>query len=293
MIKRITKNSDIKFCVNDDSKIADKFIIKFYTIDKSNSITCTAEDCINEGEKRYIKLNWLQLKTMQSGMLNYECMNLSNDADYSDGVYNETFTRTTYYYIYTDSSTDSGATVDGLNARVTELETTLNNETSNRQDKDNQITASLNTEITRATAKENELSEKIDDLKVNGGKLQDVQVNGKSVVSNKVANIDISSKAEKSEVTSEATARQTEDEKITASLNTEITRAKNAEGTITLSLSSETTNRTSADSKLQKNIDDEVKARTTADTTLTNTLNSVDARVKYLENKEVWDFGIY
>lgn len=275
MIKRITKNSDIKFCVNDDSKIAEKFIVKFYTIDKKNCITRTAEDCINESDKRYIKLNWSQLKVMQSGMLNYEGMNLSADVDYNDGVYNETFTRTTYYYIYTDSTADSGATVDGLNARVTDLEANLNSETSDRQSKDNQLFTS------------------IEDLRVNGGKVQDVQVNGKSVVSNKIANIDITSKAEKSELTDEATARQTEDEKITSSLNDEVTRAKNAEGTITLNLNSETTNRVNADNTLKKSIDDEVKARTTANTTLLNTINSVDTRLKEIENKEIWDFGTY
>lgn len=293
MIKRITKNSDIKFCVNEDSKIADKFIIKFYTINKKNCITRTAEDCINEVEKRYIKLNWSQLKTMQSGMLNYECMNLSADVDYNDGVYNETFTRTTYYYIYTDSSSDIGATVDGLDARVTDLESGLNTETSDRQDKDNQLSVSIANEVTRATTKENELSEKIDDLKVNGGKVQDVQVNGKSVVSNKVANIDITSKAEKSEVKDEATTRQTEDEKITSSLNDEITRAKNAEGTITFNLNSEVTNRQSADSKLQQNIDTEVKARTTAITSVTTSLNDVDTRLKTIENQTILDFGTY
>ena len=257
MIKRITKNSDIKFNISEDSKIADKFIIKFYTIGKKNCITRTAEDCIIEDEKRYIKLNWSQLKAMQSGMLNYECMNLSADVDYNDGVYNETFTRTTYYYIYTDSTSDSGATVDGLDARVTDLEANLNSETSDRQDKDNELSTSITNEVTRATAKENELSASIEDLKINGGKVQDVQVNGKSVVSNKVANIDISTKVEKSELTDEAT------------------------------------NRTNADNKLQKSIDDEVKARTTANTTITNTINSVDTRVKELENKTVWDFGTY
>lgn len=257
MIKRITKNSDIRFNVTEDSKIADKFIIKFYTIGKKNCITRTAEDCIIDSEKRYIKLNWSQLKAMQSGMLNYECMNLSADADYNDGVYNETFTRTTYYYIYTDSTSDSGATVDGLDARVTDLETSLSSETSDRQDKDNQLSAALNNEVTRATAKEDELSASIEDLRVNGGKVQDVQVNGKSVVNDKIANIDISTKAEKSE------------------------------------LNDETTNRTNADNTLKKSIDDEVKARTNANTTLTNSLNGVDTRVKALENKEIWDFGTY
>ena len=95
MIQKIVKNSDIKFCVSDDSKIQDKFIIKFYTIDKSKAITRTADDVITDNEKRYIKLNWSTIKLLDNGMLNYEVNNLDSDADYDDGVYNSTFTRTT------------------------------------------------------------------------------------------------------------------------------------------------------------------------------------------------------
>ena len=57
MIQRITKNADIKFCVSDDVKILDKFIIRFYTVDKSKAIVRTYDDVIVENGKRYIKLN--------------------------------------------------------------------------------------------------------------------------------------------------------------------------------------------------------------------------------------------
>ena len=114
MIQKIVKNSDIKFCVDEDSKIQNKFIIKFYTIDKSKGITRTADDVITDNEKRYIKLNWSTIKLLDNGMLNYEVNNLDSDADYDDGVYNSTFTRTTYYYLCTDS--------DGLVDAVEEIE---------------------------------------------------------------------------------------------------------------------------------------------------------------------------
>ena len=62
MIQRIAKNADIKFCVSDDAKIQDKFIIRFYTVDKSKAIIRTADNVLVENGKRYIKLNWSTLK---------------------------------------------------------------------------------------------------------------------------------------------------------------------------------------------------------------------------------------
>ena len=163
MIQRIAKNSDIKFCVSDDAKIQDKFIIRFYTVDKSKAIIRTADDVIVENGKRYIKLNWTTLKYLETGILNYEVNNLDSDADYDDGVYNSTFTRTTYYYLYTDSNViedgDSELTLkineisDRLNEEITRAKASekansdkIDNEANNRESADNAITASLNTE---------------------------------------------------------------------------------------------------------------------------------------------------
>ena len=163
MIQRIAKNSDIKFCVSDDAKIQDKFIIRFYTVDKSKAIIRTADDVIVENGKRYIKLNWTTLKYLETGILNYEVNNLDSDADYDDGVYNSTFTRTTYYYLYTDSNViedgDSELTLkindlsDRLNEEIARAKASekancdkIDNEANNRESADNAITASLNTE---------------------------------------------------------------------------------------------------------------------------------------------------
>ena len=163
MIQRIAKNADIKFCVSDDAKIQDKFIIRFYTVDKSKAIIRTADDVIVENGKRYIKLNWTTLKYLETGILNYEVNNLDSDADYDDGVYNSTFTRTTYYYLYTDSNViedgDSELTLkindlsDRLNEEIARAKASekansdkIDNEANNRESADNAITASLNTE---------------------------------------------------------------------------------------------------------------------------------------------------
>ena len=139
MIQKIVKNSDIKFCVDDDSKIQDKFIIKFYTIDKAKGITRTADDVITVNEKRYIKLNWSTIKLLDNGMLNYEVNNLDSDADYDDGVYNSTFTRTTYYYLCTDS--------DGLADAIEEIELRVVQNTTDITDlKSNNSTLKTQTE---------------------------------------------------------------------------------------------------------------------------------------------------
>ena len=166
MIQRIAKNADIKFCVSDDAKIQDKFIIRFYTVDKSKAIIRTADNVIVENGKRYIKLNWSTLKYLDNGILNYEVNNLDSDADYNDGVYNSTFTRTTYYYIYTDSNViDAVEEIeqkvdqiildlsDRLNEEIARAKASekansdkIDNEANNRESADNAITASLNTE---------------------------------------------------------------------------------------------------------------------------------------------------
>lgn len=168
MIQRIAKNADIKFCVSDDAKIQDKFIIRFYTVDKSKAIIRTADDVIVENGKRYIKLNWSTLKYLDNGIVNYEVNNLDSDADYNDGVYNSTFTRTTYYYLYTDSNSCIDA-VEEIEQRVDQIILDLTNEKNDREDGDSELTLKindlsdrLNEEIARAKASEKANSDKID-----------------------------------------------------------------------------------------------------------------------------------
>lgn len=166
MIQRIAKNADIKFCVSDDAKIQDKFIIRFYTVDKSKAIIRTADDVIVENGKRYIKLNWSTLKYLENGILNYEVNNLDSDADYDDGVYNSTFTRTTYYYLYTDSNGIDA--VEEIEQKVDQIILDLTKEKNDREDGDGELTLKINdlsdrlkSEILRAQTAETENTAKI------------------------------------------------------------------------------------------------------------------------------------
>lgn len=126
MIQRITKNSDINFSV-DDTRIAEKFIIRFFTTDRTKAVVRTAEDVVTEADgKKYIKLPWSTLRLLNNGILNYEVQNLVPDTDYNDGVFDSTFTAMSKYYIYSDvNDTD---TAEVLNEKLDML-------TDSKQDK--------------------------------------------------------------------------------------------------------------------------------------------------------------
>ena len=91
-------------------------------------------------------MNWSTLKYLDNGILNYEVNNLDSDTDYNDGVSNSTFTRTTYYYIYTDSNVID--TVEEIEQRVDQIILDLSDR--------------LNEEIARAKASEKANSDNID-----------------------------------------------------------------------------------------------------------------------------------
>lgn len=49
MIQRITKNTDINFLI-DDSRVTERFIIKFFTTDRTKAIVRTSEDVVTEAD---------------------------------------------------------------------------------------------------------------------------------------------------------------------------------------------------------------------------------------------------
>lgn len=87
----------------------------------------------------------------------------------------------------------------------------------------------LNAEITNRTKADRELEAKIDVVRDNACRVVDVTVNGVSVVNNKIANIDLSSKVETSALSTEISARENADITLTTNLNNEITRASSEE----------------------------------------------------------------
>ena len=82
----------------------------------------------------------------------------------------------------------------------------LTQEVSDRKQEDARIEGKISDETTARENAVNDLTTSINDLKENGGKVQDVKVNGVSVVANKVANIDLTSKADATALTEVSTA---------------------------------------------------------------------------------------
>ena len=82
----------------------------------------------------------------------------------------------------------------------------LTQEVSDRKQEDARIEGKITDETTARENAVNDLTTSINDLKENGGKVQDVKVNGVSVVANKVANIDLTSKADATALTEVSTA---------------------------------------------------------------------------------------
>lgn len=214
MIQRIAKNSDIKFCVSDDTKIQDKFIIRFYTVDKSKAIVRTADDVIVENGKRYIKLNWSTLKYLDNGILNYEVNNLDSDIDYNDGVYNSTFTRTTYYYIYTDSNVIDA--VEEIEQKVDQIIIDLTKEKNDREDGDSELTLRIND-------LSNRLNEDVD------SELALIINNLSDRLNEEIARAKASEKANSDNIDNETSERKKADTTLTATTKNLDTRLKNLE----------------------------------------------------------------
>ena len=214
MIQRIAKNTDIKFCVQDDAKIQDKFIIRFYTVDKTKAIIRTADNVIVENGKRYIKLNWTALKYLDNGILNYEVNNLDSDADYNDGVYNSTITRTTYYYIYTDSNVIDA--VEEIEQKVDQIIIDLTKEKNDRENGDSELTIKIN--------------DLIDRINEDGDSELALIINR---LNEEIARAKASEKTNSDNIDNEANNRESADNAITALLNIETSERKKAYSTLT------------------------------------------------------------
>ena len=131
---------DLKFNVSDIKNIGEKFIIKLYTTAKSVAIEKTDMDIVDG----VIKLNWSELATIGRGVLQYELNNITEDADYDDGIYDSTYTGTTEYYIMSDISIDE----DDEDTPITEVIAVIKNDINSLEsDKQDKLTAGENITI--------------------------------------------------------------------------------------------------------------------------------------------------
>lgn len=123
--------ADLKINVSDIKNIGEKFIIKFYTTSKSVAIKKTDLDIVDG----VIKLNWSELATIGRGVLQYELNNITEDADYDDGIYDSTYTGTTEYYIMSDISIDEDDEDTPITEVIADMKNDINSLESDKQDK--------------------------------------------------------------------------------------------------------------------------------------------------------------
>ena len=126
----------------------------------------------------------------------------------------------------TSAETANKSAIDGEVTRAKSAEKSL-------QDQITELGTSssdaLNSEITNRTEADKVLKAKIDSVSDNACKVVNVMVDGVSVVTDKIANINLSSKAETSALSTEISARENADTTITTNLDNEITRASSEE----------------------------------------------------------------
>lgn len=123
--------ADLKINISDIKNIGEKFIIKFYTTSKSVAIVKTDMDIVDD----VIKLNWSELATIGRGVLQYELDNITEDADYDDGIYDSTYTGTTEYYIMSDISIDEDEENTTITEVIADMKNDINSLDTAKQDK--------------------------------------------------------------------------------------------------------------------------------------------------------------
>lgn len=123
--------ADLKINISDIKNIGEKFIIKFYTTSKSVAIVKTDMDIVDD----VIKLNWSELATIGRGVLQYELDNITEDADYDDGIYDSTYTGTTEYYIMSDISIDDDDEDTPITEVIADIKNDINSLDTAKQDK--------------------------------------------------------------------------------------------------------------------------------------------------------------
>ena len=143
-MKRITTNGDIQFPIESVRKLKgiEEYTIKFFTTSKTVNVRKTNNDVIDG----IIPLEWPELSTLGTGVLNYLVEIPNPDPNYSDDTYNSSFTGTTIYYIISNIIIPDEDEVQDLMQLVSEIRT------------------DLNAEITRSTGEDQEHDTKLADV---------------------------------------------------------------------------------------------------------------------------------
>lgn len=114
-MRKATTNTDINFNIKSIAGLKENFTLYFYTTDEASSIQCTQSDVKNN----YIKLSWKDLSYLSNGVLNYTLINHINDTGFDDGVFDETKTGTTNYFIYKEKSEEDSVLEEKIDQEIT------------------------------------------------------------------------------------------------------------------------------------------------------------------------------
>ena len=140
-MKRIARNSDICFNIDEVRGKGEHFQITFYTTNDSVNITKSDQNVI-DGK---IVLNGTELMTLGEGVLNYRLENIEENANYNDGYFNSSFTRTTDYYLQGGVIIPDGEETQTVMDMVSDLAQTIANEVQRSTGKDNDHTTDIAT----------------------------------------------------------------------------------------------------------------------------------------------------
>ena len=187
--------------------------------DTKGSIKKAIKDLVGEAPEAYDTLKEIADKLKSDDDL-HKALNDAIILKASSDALNEEINRAT------STETANKNAIDGEVTRAKSIEKSL-------QDQITQLETfssdTLNAEISARTEADRALETKIDAVGDNACKVIDITVDGVSVVTDKIANINLSSKAETSALSTEISARENADTTITTNLNNEITRASSEE----------------------------------------------------------------
>lgn len=134
-MKRITTDGDIRFPIAVIKGLPEvDFTIKFFTTSKSNCITKTQDDVV-EG---IIHLEWTELVTIGTGVMNYLVEYQVDDENYSDDEYNGLISGTTIYYIVSNIVLPDDDDTQTLFEVVEDIQSQLNAEIARSTGKDSE-----------------------------------------------------------------------------------------------------------------------------------------------------------
>ena len=187
--------------------------------DTKGSIKKAIKDLVGEAPEAYDTLKEIADKLKSDDDL-HKALNDAIILKASSDALNEEINRAT------STETANKNAIDGEVTRAKSIEKSL-------QDQITQLETfssdTLNAEISARTEADRALETKIDAVGDNACKVIDITVDGVSVVTDKIANINLSSKAETSALSTEISVRENADTTLTTNLNNEITRASSEE----------------------------------------------------------------